>query len=249
MTPVLIAHRGEPLSWPENSLAGCTAALEAGARYLETDVQITVDGIPVLSHDASLLKLTGHDLEIATTDYRTLSSLSAGYPERFGERFSDLRIAPLEAFTRLLQQWPDVLAFVEIKSAAIKAYGATRATDIILEVLGGVLSQCHIISFDTAPLAAARRRAGLPVGWVLPAWSPEQRARAAELEPEYLFCNRKRLPPINEPLWPGPWQWVGYTVNDPDEVPGFAERGFAMLETDCISRLLAGPRPAHAAHD
>ena len=45
MRDILIGHRGEPESWPENSLAGYRAILEAGARYIETDVQITADGV------------------------------------------------------------------------------------------------------------------------------------------------------------------------------------------------------------
>ena len=58
MIDILIAHRGEPETWPENSLAGYREVLRAGARYIETDVQITADGIPILSHDPSLLKIT-----------------------------------------------------------------------------------------------------------------------------------------------------------------------------------------------
>lgn len=244
----LIAHRGEPEFWPENSLAGHSAALTAGATWIETDVHITADGVPVLSHDPSLQKLTGCDLEIAQTDSHTLDALSAGYPERFGERFRDLRIARLDAFAGLLQQWPNAHAFVEIKSGAVRAYGAVRAVEIILETLDGILPRCILISFDPVPLAAARSLAGLAIGWVLPAWGPEQHALADGLQPEYLFCNRKRLPPASEPLWPGPWRWAGYTVNDVDEVIAFSERGFSLLETDCISQLLGDARLARAGH-
>jgi len=52
----LVAHRGQPLSFPENSLEGFSHVLKTGGQYLETDVHITSDGIPVLSHDANLLK-------------------------------------------------------------------------------------------------------------------------------------------------------------------------------------------------
>ena len=55
----LVAHRGQPQSYPENSLAGFEHALQAGASYVETDVQITSDGVPVLSHDANLLEISG----------------------------------------------------------------------------------------------------------------------------------------------------------------------------------------------
>ena len=38
----LIAHRGEPETWPENSLAGFAGVLAAGARHIETDVQFVI---------------------------------------------------------------------------------------------------------------------------------------------------------------------------------------------------------------
>ena len=129
MKSVLIGHRGEPFNWPENSLPGFQAALQAGACLLETDVQITADGIAVLSHDPSTLKITGSDLQITASDYETLRVLPAGYPDRFGDRYRDLRIARLDEFVALLQQWPDARAFIEIKEASISAHGIPMVVD------------------------------------------------------------------------------------------------------------------------
>ncbi len=69
MKPLLIGHRGEPETWPENSYQGFEAVLRAGACYIEADVQITADGVAVLSHDPSLLKITGLNRTVAETDY------------------------------------------------------------------------------------------------------------------------------------------------------------------------------------
>lgn len=239
MKSFLIGHRGEPENYPENSLAGFRAALDAGARYIETDVQITADGVAVLSHDPTLLKITEHELAITETDYRMMRELPAGYASRFGERFRDLRIARLDEFAALLQHYPQARAFVELKHASIKAYGAAHVIDLMLKALGDSRSQCIIISFEYAALVHVRNVSNLPIGWVLPEWSGTSRAIAAELAPDYLFCNRKRLPPETEPLWPGPWQWVVYTVNEADEVRAFQARGIDMVETNVITRLLA----------
>ena len=243
MRDILIAHRGEPESWPENSLAGYRAVLEAGARYIETDVQISADGVAVLSHDPSLLKVTGHNLQITDTDYRSIRACPAGHPEQFGTRYRELHIARLEEFAALLRQWPQARAFVELKHASIRTFGITRVFDIVMDCLADVQKQCILISFEYAALQHARAHSRLPVGWVLPEWSAENRALAARLAPEYLFCNRKRLPPESEPLWQGPWQWVVYTVNKPDEVAAFRARGIGLVETNVITRLLAGHGP------
>jgi glycerophosphoryl diester phosphodiesterase len=50
----LQAHRGGAGLAPENSLAAFTNALELGVTTLELDVQITLDGQPVLSHERVL---------------------------------------------------------------------------------------------------------------------------------------------------------------------------------------------------
>lgn len=223
--------------------------LHAGARYIETDVQITADGIPVLSHDPSLLKITGQDYPITETPYAVIRDLPAGWPDRFGKRFSDLRIARLDEFARLLAGWPGVTAFVEIKLATIEARGVAAAVDITLQELGGVMSQCVHISFEYAALVHIRETRGLPVGWVIPEWSETNRQRAEVLQPEYLFCNRKRLPPVPEPLWQGPWRWAVYTINTADEVLAYGNRGMQLVETNVISQLLNDPKLAGSGHE
>jgi glycerophosphoryl diester phosphodiesterase len=245
----LIAHRGEPGTWPENSLAGFIGVLAAGARHIETDVQLTRDGVAVLSHDPSLARMTGHDLVIASSDYAAMRDLPAGEPDRFGSRYADLRLARLEEFVRLLQRRPQASAFVEIKPASIEAHGMERVVDRVLPLLEPVLSQCTLISFDPEALAYARTRRQLPVGWVIPEWTPANREQATVLAPQYLFCNRKRLPPPAEPLWPGDWNWVVYTVNEAREIAQFTARGVHMLETNTISTLLADPSVSRTGRD
>jgi len=238
MRDILIGHRGEPESWPENSLAGYRAILEAGARYVETDVQITADGVAVLSHDPSLQRGSGHDRPIPATDYHTLRACPAGHPEQFGNRYQDLHITRLDEFAALLQQWPQARAFVELKPESIAAFGISRVFDIVMHGLADVLPQCILISFDFPALQYVRGHCRLPIGWVLPAWSADNQALAGALAPEYLFCNRKRLPPGDEPLWPGPWQWVIYTLNEPGEIAHCLARGAQLVETNVIRRLL-----------
>jgi len=245
----LVAHRGEPETWPENSLAGFASVLAAGARHIETDVQFTRDGVAVLSHDPSLARITGHDMEIAATDYAAMRDLPAGEPGRFGARFTDLRLATLEEFVTLLQQWPQARAFVEIKPASLDSHGLETVVDSVLLCLEPVLSRCILISFVAEALAYARTQQLLPLGWIIPEWTPANQACAITLAPQYLFCNRKRLPSPAEPLWPGNWTWVVYTVNEAAEFAQFTARGIHMLETNAISRLLTETRLEGAGRD
>ncbi|MEZ5540677.1 MAG: glycerophosphodiester phosphodiesterase family protein [Pseudomonadota bacterium] len=239
MKRVLIAHRGEPDHWPENSLAGFRAALAAGAHYLETDVQLTADAVPILCHDATLLRVTGQDLEVGRTDWARIAALPAGEAGRFGSAFADTRIPRLADFVHLLAEWPQAQAFVELKRESLQRFGAAVVIERVLACLQPVLAQCILISFDAAVLAEIRRHHDVPIGWVLSEWSSASAATAAALAPDYLFCNRKRLPEAPAPLWTGPWQWVVYTVNDAAEIAPLLARGFRLVETNQISRLLA----------
>jgi glycerophosphoryl diester phosphodiesterase len=242
MKDVLIGHRGEPDSWPENSLAGFEAVLSAGARYIETDVQLTADSVPVLSHDPSLLRVTGQDVVITETEYETVRAIPAGYQERFGDSYQGFRITRLDELVELLQQWPRARAFVEIKHASIIAHGKAHVIDTVMNTIGPVETQCMLISFDYDALVYTRKHYRIPIGWVLPEWSAANRSRAVELGPEYLFCNRKRLPAEPEPLWQGPWQWAIYTVNNAGEANAYLERGSHLIETNAIRQLISAAR-------
>ena len=57
--PVAFAHRGAHLDREENTWAAFAKAVQLGYRYIETDVQATRDGVPVLFHDDTLSRVMG----------------------------------------------------------------------------------------------------------------------------------------------------------------------------------------------
>ena len=56
------AHRGGSLEAPENTIESFEYAIEVGSAYIETDVQLSADGIPFIFHDDDLDRLLGKDL-------------------------------------------------------------------------------------------------------------------------------------------------------------------------------------------
>lgn len=248
MKNFLIGHRGEPDSWPENSLAGFSAVLQAGAKYIETDVQLTADGILILSHDPSLLKVTGKDIVVSETEYAEISSIPAGYQERFGNQYRDFRVARLDELVALLEQWPGTTVFVEVKHASLVAHGQARVVDSVMQTIQPVVKQCVLISFDYDALVYCRQHHDIAVGWVLPEWSTENHANAEELAPEYLFCNHERLPADTAAIWQGPWQWAVYTVNDADAARALLNRGMQLVETNIIRQLMSANNTTNPSH-
>ena len=47
------AHRGGSIEAPENTIESFMYSLEIGSSYIETDVQLSSDGIPYIFHDVS----------------------------------------------------------------------------------------------------------------------------------------------------------------------------------------------------
>jgi len=56
--PLIIGHRGSVESAPENTLASYKAAIALGVYAIEIDVQISIDGIPFIMHDTTLIRTT-----------------------------------------------------------------------------------------------------------------------------------------------------------------------------------------------
>jgi glycerophosphoryl diester phosphodiesterase len=76
----VIAHRGASDSAPENTLAAISKAVEIGVDFIEIDVHLSKDGIPVVIHDAMLKRTTNAqvDQRIADMTLKEIKSLDAG---------------------------------------------------------------------------------------------------------------------------------------------------------------------------
>lgn len=63
--PKVIGHRGAAAYAPENTLASFREAHRRGATWVEIDVKLTRDGVPIVMHDASLKRTMGIDRLVA----------------------------------------------------------------------------------------------------------------------------------------------------------------------------------------
>ncbi len=240
--PELIAHRGYAAHYPENTLLAMRAAVEAGARWLEFDVQLSADAVPVLLHDETLQRTAGRPDSVFQLSAQQLSNISVGEPARFGDRFSDTCVSTLMEFSDWLAATPAVQACVEIKTESIQQFGVEEVYRAVWLALAPVRDRCVLISYDEAFLFAARTAAPTRIGWVMTAWDDEQHRRARALSPDMLFTNWKRLPPASQPLWSGDWQWAVYEVADPAQALALATRGIRFVETMAIGELLQDAR-------
>ena len=75
------AHRGltvgrDGQTFDENSQPAFAAALAAGATHLEVDVRASRDGVSLICHDETLLRVAGQDSRVADLDWAELSAIS-----------------------------------------------------------------------------------------------------------------------------------------------------------------------------
>src|SRR6187399_213065 len=96
--PELVAHRGYAARFPENTLSALEAAIEAGARWVEIDVQLTSDGFPVLFHDRTLERMCGVKGAVHERTLSDLRALSCGEAGKFGDRFKNEGLLSLAGF-------------------------------------------------------------------------------------------------------------------------------------------------------
>ncbi len=87
---VAIAHRGEHLHHPENTVPAFEEAIHLGADYIEVDVRTTADGKLVLSHDATVDRCTNGHGEIAKMTFDEIRALDAGAKK--GPDFAGVRV-------------------------------------------------------------------------------------------------------------------------------------------------------------
>jgi glycerophosphoryl diester phosphodiesterase len=118
-TPIAFAHRGGGGEAPENTLPAFEAAVAMGFRYLETDVQVTSDGVLLAFHDSSLDRLTDRVGRICELSLAEVREADAGYafsPDggvTFPFRGAGVVVPTLE---ELLSRWDEVYLNIDAKA-------------------------------------------------------------------------------------------------------------------------------------
>jgi len=234
----LVAHRGYCEAYPENSLESLRAALECGAVAVEFDVQLTRDHVAVVCHDDTLSRTADVELSILQSRYKDISSVSIGEPRRFADQYSDSLLPSLAQVVELLEAFPESIAYVEVKTESIEAFGPELVNRVVLETIAPIQSRCVLISDDLPAMVAAREQSDIPIGWIIHQWSEHDRLQANQAGPEYLVVNHKYFPSGNNILWPGDWHWVVYQTSKVHKAMDLLAMGIQWVETNSICPML-----------
>lgn len=238
--PTLIAHRGHAREFPENTLPALRDAVAHGVTHVEFDLQLTADLVPILIHDPTLARTAadpGDSRDVRTLPFAALSSVSVHEPSRLGARHVGTPIATLADAVAWAAGHPRLHLFAEIKDESLEHHGRATVAAIVIEALAPVLQRCTVLAFDAEVLALIRG-AGASIGWCPLNAAPGMRDIATALAPEFLFGDIKDFTGT-DPLWPGPWSWAVYEVDDAVTARAFADRGARYIETMAVAALAA----------
>ena len=100
----VMAHRGGSLEAPENTLESFKYALEIGSDIIETDIQLSSDGIPYIFHDDDLKRIPGIE--------KNFNELLASEIDELNI-FDDCKIPTLE---ETLKQFPNTKFQIDFKT-------------------------------------------------------------------------------------------------------------------------------------
>ena len=248
---MVTAHRGCWADAPENSLPALEACVAMGVDIVEIDVRLSADGVPVLVHDATLARTTGHAGAVVDTRLEDMKALTLRN-DIGGEEgaMTSATIPTLEEFYQandrrlliILDLKSDPHALTPVVAELLRARGDCDITlfawvapaEQVMEDVGPLMECAHYLPNLRLPMGALSEAATS-----YREFSPI--AVAARFDDwDYLYEGADDVAAMPARLWVNtlsPHHAAGLTdadaLTDPDALWGrLIEAGVSMIQTD-----------------
>jgi glycerophosphoryl diester phosphodiesterase len=239
-----ISHRGGAALAPENTLAAFRNAVSFRTDMLELDLQVTADGVLVVSHDDTLERCTDAEGPIDQRTFADLATVDAGYRftpdggQTFPFRGQGVRIPSL---SQVLEEFPGLRLNLDVKAntegiehllaEAVRRAGAmdrvcvgSEDDALSVRILAALPDAVHFYPRDAGIHAVLRLKSGAK----LPADDP---FRVMDLPlfhegrrvVDFALCEAARA----QGRWVNVW-----TVDDPNEMRRLKADGAGGIMTD-----------------
>ncbi|MFJ8992859.1 glycerophosphodiester phosphodiesterase [Streptomyces sp. NPDC102279] len=230
--PIPFAHRGGSADGLENTLTQFRRAVNAGYRYIETDVHATADGRLVAFHDVSLDRVTDGAGRIADLPWEDVRRARVAGRE------------PVPLFEELLETFPEVRWNVDVKAepALLPLLDLIGRTDAWDRVCVGSFSEARVVraqhlagprlatSFGTRGVLNLRLRSwGVPAAVrrsAIAAQVPETQSGVPVVDRRFVRAAHARGLQVH--VW---------TVNEPQCMHRLLDLGVDGIMTDHIDTL------------
>lgn len=140
--PIAFAHRGGAAEVPENTMRAFGHAIDLGYRYIETDVQVSADGVVMVFHDDDLMRTCERPDRVDRLSAAELTNALVHGSE------------PIPTLDEVLETWPDLRLNIDCKSeGAVEPLVATLRRHQAFD-------RVCVASFDDRRIRHIRRLAG-----------------------------------------------------------------------------------------
>jgi glycerophosphoryl diester phosphodiesterase len=244
---LVIGHRGNRAHAPENTLPSLREAVALGVDAVEFDLRVSVDGVLVVVHDATLDRTTDDSGAVAVRTAAELGRLDAGakFTRDGGRTFPWRgRGATIPTFDEVIESLPrDLPCIVELKTRA-----ATEPVRVAIR-RHGIAGRVVVAGFDpqaTRPLVGAGFALGASTPDVMQLLLPALLRRRVDPLPFQALCIPPRWHGIPVPIAALARSLRGsgtvthvWTINDPARALRLWRIGVQGIISDDPRALLA----------
>lgn len=226
----IASHRGGGATAPENTLPAISAALAGGFDYVEIDVALTADRVPVLMHDATVDRTTDGHGPLSALTLAEVKTLDAG--SWFAPEFAGTSVPTFTEVLDLLDE-SGHRAIVELKGE----WDADAVAGAVDEITArGLERRVAVSSFDARTLAMTGAASGVVARlFILRNLPDDVVAAAQEAGVRGLVVARRAVidrPEIVEELHAAGIRVVVYTLNDDTQWDEVTALGVDGIVTD-----------------
>ena len=220
-------------------MAAFRRAVELGARFIETDLQITRDARVIAMHDFTLDRTTNGKGQVHMMTLEEIRALDAG--SSFGDRgmgvFSGERVPTLKEILDFAKEH-DVIFYLEIKSGP--AWGVEHAVVATLRD-HNASARVVILSFDSTALETVYRLdSTLMTGFLCEHPSNDLVERTVRAGARQVVARGDLVTPaLVDKAHHAGLQVVAWTINDVEQMRRLIEAGVNGIITDYPDRLLS----------
>ncbi len=178
---ILIAHRGGLYYRPENSFTAFEHSISLGAEWVECDIRLSRDLVPVVHHDDRISLPTGGDKGVRELDHNTLAKMDIGGGEsvpvlkevlhRFGRKLCiNLELKELDAVEKVIHLILDMGLVERVIISSFIPEAIQLSRDIAPEIPRGLLVD-RLTGRIVGPKSAVKAGAMFRCEYFLPHYS------------------------------------------------------------------------------
>lgn len=235
--PSVMGHRGAAAYAPENTLPSFEEAKRLGVNWVEFDVKLSAEGIPIIFHDQTLDRTTNGHGAVSKSSLADLRQLDAGH--WMGERFMGTSIPTLEETLHLLLA-RGLSPNIELKPCPGRESETAVATLDLLAKLWPAANPVLLSSFSEPALAAALQHSPhIPRGLLIWQRPDDWLRRLIQLRCLTLHVAHQSLTPEWVERIKGEGYGLAvYTVNEARRAAALYHWGVDCVISDAPDRIL-----------